>query len=154
MNRVDKIKLAIEKGYKYDPISGDIFKPDNSKIKSVGNHGYLHINLYNTNDKKTYKILAHHFAYFYTYKKLPNIIDHINRNRLDNKIENLRISNIKSNNRNTNSKGYCYCKSRKKYLSQIMVDYKNIFLGRFNTKEEARNAYLQAKKKYHPEYNA
>jgi hypothetical protein len=154
MNTIDKIKLAIENGYKYDPISGNIFKPNNNKIISINNRGYLHINLYDKNNKKTYKILAHRFAYFYIHKKLPKIIDHINRNKLDNRIENLRTSNIKSNNRNIDSKGYTYCKSRNKYVAQIMVDYKHIFLGRFNTKEEAIKVYLEAKKKYHPEYNA
>jgi hypothetical protein len=30
-----------------------------------------------------------------------------------------------------------------------MLNYKKIYLGDFNTEEEATNAYLEAKKKYH-----
>ncbi len=47
------------------------------------------------------------------------------------------------------NKGYCYDKSRGKFKSSIKVGGKMINLGRFENKEEARNAYLEAKKTHH-----
>jgi len=37
----------------------------------------------------------------------------------------------------------------KKYMASIKFNYKNIYLGLYNTEEEARQAYLDAKKVYH-----
>jgi len=46
-------------------------------------------------------------------------------------------------------KGYYFNKSRKKYQAQIEVGGKRIQLGRFDTPEEALQAYQQAKLIYH-----
>ena len=53
------------------------------------------------------------------------------------------------NNFNRNAKGYTFNKQRQKYHAQIMVNGTQIFLGLFNTAEEAHEAYLTAKAKYH-----
>jgi hypothetical protein len=50
---------------------------------------------------------------------------------------------------NTTHKGYYYCNLRNKWKAQIHVNSKNIGLGRFDTEEEARQAYQTAKAKYH-----
>jgi hypothetical protein len=47
------------------------------------------------------------------------------------------------------SKGYTWHKHRKKWMSSIKVNKRTIHLGYFETEEKARNAYLQAKEKYH-----
>lgn len=153
MTREDKIKLAISKGYTYNISTGEISKP-NGELISSRNKGYLFINIYNDDDGITYRIRAHHFAYYYTYGFCPYKVDHKNRDRISNTISNLRESSYLIDNRNRNSKGYCFDKKRNKWISQIMVNRKSIYLGRFDTKEDARNAYIEAKKKYHPEYNA
>lgn len=46
------------------------------------------------------------------------------------------------------SKGYCFDKTRNKYKSSLSFNGKNIHLGRFDTEEEAREAYLKAKMLY------
>ena len=87
-------------------------------------------------------------------------VDHENGNTLDNRRENLRICLVSENIRNTRKyknntsgyKGVYYDKSRSKWRASITVDCKNIKLGRFNTPEEAHNAYCAASKKYHGEY--
>lgn len=48
-----------------------------------------------------------------------------------------------------NSKGYHWHKPNKKYVAQIRLNGELIHLGYFYTAEEARNAYLKAKKIYH-----
>ena len=77
-------------------------------------------------------------------------IDHINGVRYDNHLTNLRVVTHQQNQHNhVNAKGYCFCKKTKKYKAQIKLNNKTIYLGLFNTKEEAHQAYLNAKPKYH-----
>lgn len=52
--------------------------------------------------------------------------------------------------RNTNAKGYHWDKEKKKWAASISIGRRCIHLGRFDTEEEARNAYLEAKHYYHP----
>ena len=74
-------------------------------------------------------------------------IDHINRNKLDNKKSNLRICSNQENAFNTNlnskntsgHKGVWYDKARNKWASEIMFNYKKIFLGRFENINDAIN---------------
>ena len=69
------------------------------------------------------------------------VIDHLNNNRLDNRRSNLRLCTQKDNSNNRHAKGYCWDKSRGKYI----VRYKNKFCGRYVTEEEAKRAYQLAK---------
>jgi hypothetical protein len=87
-------------------------------------------------------------------------IDHINGNTLDNRKCNLRIcthsENAKNRKRNENNtsgyKGVGFLKHNRKWRSRIRVNGKKIYLGCFNTAEEAHRAYCEASKKYHGEY--
>ena len=80
-------------------------------------------------------------------------IDHIDGDRLNNNINNLRIVNCQQNHFNrTTAKGY-YITPNNKYKAQIGTNYKTIKLGIYDTEEEARQAYLNAKIIYHPIVN-
>ena len=69
------------------------------------------------------------------------VIDHLNGNRLDNRISNLRICTQKDNSLNRkNVKGYCFDKSKNKWI----VRYRNKFYGRYDTEEQAIKAYQLA----------
>ena len=74
-------------------------------------------------------------------------IDHIDRNRQNNNMNNLRIVSNQENSFNQTAKGYS--KNGKRFQAQICFNNKRLNIGRFDTEEEARNAYLQAKEKYH-----
>lgn len=110
--------------------------------------GYVKVALNN----KTY--LAHRLIWFLHYKNWPkNQIDHINGNRTDNKIENLREVTARQNSQNQvkHRKGKLvganYFKSRNKWASEIVIKRKRKFLGYFSTEEDAHNAYMKEVKK-------
>jgi hypothetical protein len=74
-------------------------------------------------------------------------IDHINHIRYDNRVDNLRIVTPQENKFNNSGKGYRV--RGNKWQARIRFNCKDIHLGYFKTEEEARNAYLEGKAKYH-----
>jgi hypothetical protein len=76
-------------------------------------------------------------------------IDHINRTPNDNRVENLRWITGSNNSRNTKNRkektssyrGVSWDKSRNKWSSNITINRKHIYLGRFKTEEEAYEAW-------------
>jgi hypothetical protein len=104
-----------------------------------------------------HKILVHRLAWMYVYGKWPrNDIDHINGNPLDNRIENLRDVTELGNNQNLrrpkkgNISGFLgVAPNHSRWLAKITVSGKQIYLGTYNTPEEAHQAYLAAKRVLH-----
>ena len=79
------------------------------------------------------------------------VVDHINGNPEDNRKLNLRIVSQKENMHNQKDrKGYTWHKAANKWQAQIGLNGKVKSIGLFTTEAEARVAYLEAKKKYHP----
>ena len=95
----------------------------------------------------TYK--AHNKDWDITDISDTNIIDHINNNSLDNTIENLRILTTYENRLNNTAKGYSWNKNDKKWMAQITYNGIKKTIGYFKEEEDARQAYLTAKEKYH-----
>jgi hypothetical protein len=88
------------------------------------------------------------------------VVDHINGNRLDNRISNLRICSAKNNSRNkgigkNNSSGVPGVSKlpNGKWRVRIMVDRKEIALGRYESFNEAVQVRKQAEIKYFGEYS-
>ena len=86
--------------------------------------------------------------------------DHADRNELNNRKYNLRKASNQENARNHNKQsnnssgfiGVCFSTTANKWMSYIMIDKKNIYLGYFINKEEAVKARLQAEAKYFKEF--
>jgi hypothetical protein len=99
--------------------------------------------------KEHITLRAHRFIWYFFHRTIADTVDHINQDRFDNRITNLRSVTQQQNTFNTKTKGYCYDKKRNKWKAQIMLNRKNIFLGRYDTKQEAYLTYLEAKKRFH-----
>ena len=147
MLTADKLKSLLS----YEPSTGVFTRLKNAGGKLAGSiagsknpGGYIDISVAG----KTYR--AHRLAFLYMTGYFPACdVDHINRNKTGNRWNNLREVSKTLNNRNTNAKGYSFDKATGKYRAQIMVDFKNISLGRFATAQEAEQAYAKAKAEYH-----
>jgi hypothetical protein len=102
---------------------------------------------------------AHRLAFLYMEGEFPQQdVDHIDGVRDNNTWANLRHATRSENMQNssmlannaTGYKGVSYDKANNKFLAQIRHSGKNIHLGRFNTAEEAAEAYVKAKIDVHP----
>ena len=77
-------------------------------------------------------------------------VDHINGIRHDNRLENLRLVTHQQNGFNqAKAKGYTWNKREGKWRAYIKVNYEQKHLGYYDNEEDAREAYLAAKKIYH-----
>jgi hypothetical protein len=103
-------------------------------------------------------ILLHRFIMNCSNNK---VVDHINKDKLDNRKNNLRIceqthnlmnSKISKDNK-SGYKGVGFHKPSKKWRARITVDKKTIYLGLFNSKEDAIKARREAEIKYFGEYH-
>lgn len=100
--------------------------------------------------------LNHLIMNFDKRKNKDLVCDHINRDRKDNRKENLRIVDFQTNginkgtqsNNTSGTPGISYSKERKKWESYIKIGYKKINLGRYKTKKEAIKARENAEIKY------
>lgn len=106
----------------------------NKKAGFINDSGYIVVGYKN----KLYR--AHRIIYYMlTGINSTEQIDHLNKDRIDNRIENLRISNQSSNQINAGIKsnnksgvtGVCYDKSRGKWVVQIQDKNKKSIRKRF-----------------------
>lgn len=102
--------------------------------------------------------MAHRLAWLYVYGDFPKIhIDHINHDRADNRLKNLREVNHGENQQNLkdikrNTKSGLLGVSVVYGRFQARIKASGIFksLGTYDTAEEAHQAYLKAKRELHP----
>lgn len=94
--------------------------------------------------------LAHRVVWEMHFGEIPAgmQIDHINGNRVDNRISNLRVVTPQQKKWNLlNTKGWVYADGR--YQARIKLNKKVIVLGYFDTPAEASSCYWREKPKYH-----
>ncbi len=121
---------------------------------TIKSHGYLCVGI-NYNSYRAHRLIfLMHKGY------LPKTIDHINGDKLDNRIENLRAATVGQNqhNRKTNAnntsgyKGVSWHKAKKKWVSRIKLEGKSIHLGYFDNVEEAAEVVRKAREELHGDF--
>ena len=120
--------------------------------KSLMMIGYYRVSLSKKGKSKNFYIHQLVAKHFIPNPLLKSCIDHIDQNKLNNNVSNLRWVTIQENNFNkieTNSTGVYFIESRNKYLSNIGFNGKLIHLGYYDKKSDAIKSRYLAKKKYH-----
>jgi hypothetical protein len=118
--------------------------------------GYMMITI----NGKSYRRHRLIWAYFYGDPGTNTEIDHINRIKGDDRIENLRLATRQENSYNvvysTNKSGHpgvCWHKRDKKWRVSIRVNGVNKHLGYYTQLDDACQAYKTAALKYHGSYS-
>ena len=110
-------------------------------------------------DAKDY--LAHRLVWFWHHNEWPRVIDHIDMNRSNNRIENLRacekvqnLWNVGPNRDNSSGyKGVSFHKDTGRWQARIHCRGVSHHLGLFDTTEEAHKAYVASSIKLHGEFS-
>lgn len=107
------------------------------------NNYYKKITLANKNQ------MVHQLIYFLETGEIPEVIDHIDGNGLNNRMSNLRNTTTRNNLQNTKSHrngklvGAHFHKKENRWRSAIYIDGVKITLGRFKTQIEAHQRYIK-----------
>lgn len=134
----------------FDNVSKHIWSYDGNYVSTIYKRG-----------KRKIHLRLHVFIMFgYEHQPSGTEVDHINRNKLDCRKENLRIANRLNNTRNSsirkNNKsgitGVFVPPNRKYWESRITINKKVINLGTYNDFLDAVKARLKAEKKYFGEF--
>lgn len=141
----------------YDPSSGAMtWRQNRYRVVAGQNAGSSHSGGYVTVTVDQQRILAHRLAWALHYGQWPELpVDHVNGDRADNRIANLRLATVAQNTcnsraRSTNKvglKGVSRVGAR--WRATIVADGKQHHLGRFDTPEAAHQAYVKAARRLH-----
>lgn len=129
-------------------------KKNNKRLGTLNRDGYIHIGL----DYKYYK--EHRLIFLIHHGYLPKIIDHIDGNKQNNKIENLRPCTKSQNCLNAKNKkhskcgykGVSYEKRYNTWVASITIDGKRKYIGSYKDPVYAAFAYNQYALVYHKEF--
>lgn len=155
----------IRKEIKYDPDTGELrwlSRKQGRRLSGLagsvtnGSQGYVLVRAGGMS------VLGHRLAWALHYGSWPEgILDHINGNRSDNRISNLRLADADINSQNRRSSGshsttgllgvtrFKIGNRRERFRAVISVNGKQRYLGFFDTPQAAHAAYLDAKRKLH-----
>ena len=116
----------------------------------VGNKtkdGYLRV----TVNYKSYKV--HRLIWCIEKETWPKMIDHVNGNKIDNRIQNLRAASnrINQSNRHTHRNGRLvgtdFHKESGRWRARITINKREKYIGLYGTELKAHNAYIEEVKK-------
>ena len=138
----------LNENYKVSDL-GNVFSVRNSTILKLDNRGgYKRIKINIGNGIKKYGV--HQLVAMAFLGHRPDgtnkvVVDHINNNKLDNRLENLRLISNRQNlsRRGGASKYVGVSKFRNKWMSTIRVNGKLEYLGLYQTEENAHRAYIK-----------
>tara|TARA_R110000796_G_scaffold106541_2_gene216966 strand:+ start:275 stop:820 length:546 start_codon:yes stop_codon:yes gene_type:complete len=126
------------------------FFPEKLMKQQLDTNGYLRVNL--TKDRKKWKISVHQLVIL-VFKSIKSnrykVIDHIDNNKLNNKLSNLQVISARENvlkhrkttNKSSKYPGVYWHKRNKKWLAQTTLKGKHIYIGHYNSELEAFKSY-------------
>jgi hypothetical protein len=154
-NIITQQELKLKLSYNKD--NGTFLNIKKSNIVgSNSKQGYL---IAKVNGKNYY---LHRLAWLYIYGYFPkNCIDHINGNKSDNRLSNLREATLSQNNCNQNIsskntsgiKGVCWDKNNNKWKVSLAINGKSKHIGLYKDLEIAKKAMIESRLKYHGEFS-
>jgi hypothetical protein len=112
--------------------------------------GYKSLNLYGDGIRvnvKVHQLVASAFLGYIRDGFTTNIVDHIDNDKTNNRLDNLQLVTPRFNaskdvmNKTSKYTGVCYISNRKKWQSQIKHEGRTIFLGYYDCEENAKDAY-------------
>jgi hypothetical protein len=158
------VKPDIVEHFEYDPMTGNLYRTRrNHKAGKLGlvtakdSHGYIIVS------HKGRKLKGHRLAWLLQTGTLPTCeIDHINRDRSDNRWCNLRLATSSENSQNCSVRadnksgvsGVYYVASINQWWAYINVNRRRICLGYHPTLDSAAAARKAAESVYHPRRSA
>lgn len=151
------------KVFSYDPETGLLLRVRPIEGQSTIRKpiaGYIDRDGYRTIKVLGYTYFAHRVIWLMQTGSWPDgFIDHINGVRHDNRFCNLRVVDRAMNQQNMHAAradsssgvlGVSLHKKTGKWRAQLSINGRTTYLGVFDSMEEARLVYLQAKRKHHP----
>lgn len=127
--------------------SGEVFGIRGKLIDSKTSHGYIKCGL-NIKGFKTIHVFAHQLIWYMEYNEVierPYVIDHIDRNKSNNRIDNLRKcthnENIYNSNKSDNMKGVYWKSESNKWIAQITINNRTTYIGSYTIEEDAIYAF-------------
>jgi len=141
-----------------EAMSKDLFIDlDKQEITRLSTGNKLKFYLIGSKNKQYYCIgfkksclRVHRLFFYWKYGYLPDLVDHKDRNKLNNNIENLRKLTKSENNKNAGKrkngttskhKGVSWNKRQRKWEARLKLNGKHLFLGYFNNEDDAGQAY-------------
>lgn len=152
-------KSVIDSQLVIRPLTGEIFKiRKDGGLKPAGNidsQGHMQIKI----DGSLY--MVHRVIYFYHYGYCPDILDHIDRDKCNNSISNLRPATPTQNCQNSTIRktsksgvlGVTWYARYSKWRARITVNKRPLLIGYFDLKEDAAKARVKAEVKYFGEFS-
>ena len=145
-------------------VANFVYEPDTGRLRRVG--GVKDYPWRDIGSKRQYMATtfrgrtyyAHHLVWLWHHTQAPNgMLDHVDRDPRNNRIENLRectnaqnqYNGARKRNNKSGFKGVAFCKGyRKPWRARIVVAKSVVELGHYDTPEEAAAAYAEGAARY------
>lgn len=142
--RIDELTKFIaldQQGFTYDPETGTVYNPKDKEVVATKNgYVYFFANIEIDGETHLVQTYVHRYGYWYVTGEIPIAIDHINRDRSDNRLSNIRSANYKLNANNRSMvRGFIvnHKVSGTSYIAHSFKGGKREILGHFSDPSEA-----------------